>query len=224
MDIRNTIKKVAVAAIFLAVIVGVFWLTQKKLTNNITYSTLIAVLTPIAIRYLYYRYAYEAIREFKRARKAKLEAKGLHERHERLEEKVQKLTAELSSANLKLEAEIANHPSDQRQLQQRLKHLNCLYGLSKIVHRQEISLEEIFQETVNLLRDAYQYPAVMCAQIAFDGIHYKTDNFEKSELSQYAQIRAHDENVGTLGVYYLGKEGEDSDHSAETENSPFQSR
>ncbi|MHC4323335.1 MAG: PAS domain S-box protein, partial [Planctomycetota bacterium] len=125
-------------------------------------------------------------------------------RHKRLEEKIRKLNAELSGAKLKLEAEISNRPLDQRQLQQRLKHLNCLYGLSKIVNRQGIPLEQIFQETVSLIRDAYKYPNAMCVRINFDGIQYKTDNFKKSELSRKTQIKAHEEIVGAIEVYHLG--------------------
>jgi len=211
MNIRNAMKKAALTAIFAAVIVSVFWLTLKKLTDNVMYSTFAAGLAAIALRYFYYRYVYEAVRELKHAKKAKLEAKGFHEHHEHLEEKIRKLTAELSSANLKLKAEIANRPLDQRKLQQRLKHLNCLYGLSKIVHLQEISLEQIFQEMVNLIREAYQYPNAMCVRITFDGIPYETDNFRKSELSQYAPIKARRENVGAIRIYYLGTKVEDSE-------------
>jgi len=211
MNIRNAMKKAALTAILVAVIVSVFWLTQKKLTNNVTYSIFIAGLAAVALRYFYYRYVYEAVRELKHTRKAKLEAKGFREHHERLEEEIRKLTAELSSANLKLKAEIANRPLDQRKLQQRLKHLNCLYGLSKIVHLQDISLEQIFQEMVNLIRDAYQYPDAVCVRITFDGIPYETDNFRKSELSQYAPIKARRENVGAIRIYYLGTKVEDSE-------------
>jgi len=213
MDIKSIIKKAVLAAIFIAIIAGVFWLAQKKVTTDITHCALITIMTAAVLTFFYNRYFYDTFTPAKPANNPSHEAIDLRTRHKlleesarhkRLEEKVRKLTAELSGTKLKLEAEIANRPLDQRQLQQRLKHLNCLYGLSKIVNRQEIPLEQIFQETVSLIRDAYKYPNAMCVRINFDGIQYKTDNFKKSELSRKTQIKAHEEIVGALEVYHLG--------------------
>jgi len=203
MDIKNIIKKVVLATIFIAIIAGVFWLSQKNVTKDIMHCALITIMVAAVLTFVYNRYFYDTITPSKPIKNANVEAIDLRARHKlleesarhkRLEEKVRKLNAELSAAKLKLEAEIANRPLDQRQLQQRLKHLNCLYGLSKIVNRQEIPLEQIFQETVN----------AMCVRINFDGIQYKTDNFKKSELSRKTQIKAHEEIVGALEVYHLG--------------------
>ena len=213
MDIKSTIKKAVLATIFVAIIAGVFWLAQRNVTKDITHCALIAIIAAAILTFVYNRYFYDTVTPSKPTKNANVEAVDLRARHKlleesarhkRLEEKIRKLNAELSGAKLKLEAEIANRPLDQRQLQQRLKHLNCLYGLSKIVNRQKISLEQIFQETVSLIRDAYKYPNAMCVRINFDGIQYKTDNFEKSELSRKTQIKAHGEIVGALEVYHLG--------------------
>ncbi|MHC4556761.1 MAG: two-component system sensor histidine kinase NtrB [Planctomycetota bacterium] len=212
MEIKNTIKNTVSAVIFIAVIVGVFLLAQKKITKDVTHCALIAIATATVLTYFYNRYFSGAFIQSKQIKNVQLEANESHVRHKRLEEKVRKLTAELSAAKLKLEAEISNRPQDERQLQQRLKHLNCLYGLSKIVNSQEISLEQIFQETVYLIRDAYKYPNAMCVRITFDGIRYKTDNFKKSELSRHTQIKAQGEDVGVIEVYHLGgkvKNGEE---------------
>ena len=221
MDMKSSIKKVVLAAIFIAIIAGVFWLAQRNVTKDITHCALITIMAAAILTYVYNRYFYDTVILSKPVKIANVEAVDLRTRHKlleesarhkRLEEKVRKLNAELSGTKLKLEAEIANRPLDQRQLQQRLKHLNCLYGLSKIVNRQGIPLEQIFQETVSLIRDAYKYPNAMCVRINFDGIQYKTDNFKKSELSRKTQIKAHGEIVGALEVYHLGgkaKNGEE---------------
>jgi len=211
MDIKSLIKKTIIAAIFIAIIAGVFWLSQKHVTKDVTHCALIAIMAAAILTYIYNRYFYDTVTPSKPVKNTDAEAVDLRTRHKlleesakhkRLEDKVQKLTTELSAAKLKLEAEISNRPLDQRQLQQRLKHLNCLYRLSKIVNRQGISLNQIFHETVNLIRDAYKYPNAMCVRINFDGIQYKTDNFNKSELSRKTQIKAHGENVGAIEVYH----------------------
>lgn len=221
MDIKNSIKKVVIAAIFIAIIAGVFWLAQKKVTKDVTHCALIAIMTASVLTFFYNRYFYDSFtssQPVNNPNTAAIDLRTRHKlleesaRHKRLEEKVRKLNAELSGTKLKLEAEISNRPLDERQLQQRLKHLNCLYGLSKIVNRQGIPLDQIFQETVSLIRDAYKYPNAMCVRINFDGIQYQTDNFKKSELSRKTQIKANGENVGTLEVYHLGgkaKNGEE---------------
>jgi len=224
MDIKSSIKKAVLVAIFIAIVAGVFWLSQKKVTKDITHCALIAIMTASVLTFIYNRYFYDTFTSSTSSKPVNnpdiqaIDLRGRHKlleesaHHKRLEEKVSKLTAELSAAKLKLESEISTRPLDQRQLQQRLKHLKCLYGLSKIVNRQEIPLVQIFQETVSLIRDAYKYPNAMCVRINFDGIQYKTDNFKKSELSRKTQIKAHGENVGALEVYHLGgkpKNGEE---------------
>jgi len=125
--------------------------------------------------------------------------------NEQLDVKVKERTGELSSANAKLEDEIAERTLAQKQLQQHIKRVNCLYGLSKLVEQPKISLGQIFQETAGLICNAYQYPDTTCARITFAGIPYKTDNFKKSEISQYAEIKIKDEKVGKIEVYYLGE-------------------
>jgi len=213
MEIKNTTKMATSTVIFIVVIVGVFWIMQKKITSNITQCTIISIMVAVSLTYLQSKFISDVLAKTEYIKNAELEAKGLRARHKRLEEKVQKLTTELEAANSKLKAEIADRPLDQRQLQQHLKNLNCLYALSKIVNRQEIPLEQIFQETVYLIREAYRYPESTCVRLTFDGVRYKTDNFIKSESSRHTQIKAHEEDVGVIEVYHLGSKIEDGEES-----------
>jgi PAS domain S-box-containing protein len=135
----------------------------------------------------------------------------LKESRTSLEEKVRERTEELSAINTKLQKEISKHASAQQRLQQHIKQLDCLYGLSKLVEQPKISLEEIFQETVRLIRKAFQYPDSTCVRITFEGINYKTDNFRKSELSQYTKIKVYGDEAGAIEVYYLGEKTENSE-------------
>ena len=201
---KNTIRNAVLAMILIGAVTGVFLLAQKKVTKDITHCGLISIMAACVLIYFYNRYAYGAIEQYHQpAKDLEPELKESHARAKRFEEKVRKLTAELSAAKLKLETEISSRPLDQRELQQRLKHLNCLYGLSKIVNRQEIPLEQIFHETVYLIRDAFRYPNAMCVRITFDGIRYETDNFKKSESSRQTRIKAQNEDVGAIEVYHL---------------------
>jgi len=127
---------------------------------------------------------------------------------EQLEIKVRERTTELSSTAVKLAEEVAERSSAQETLDERIKELSCLFRLSKLVEQPDISLEKILQETVPLIRNAYRYPDVTCVKITFEGIQYKTDNFKKTELSQYARINVHGDEAGGIEVYYLGEKAE----------------
>ena len=89
-------------------------------------------------------------------------------------------------------------------LHERIKELACLHGLSKIMEIKNISLEEIFQETVNILPTAFQFPEITCAKITVDGVDYKTDNYKETDWKLSADIG----ESGTLEVNYLEDKSE----------------
>ena len=101
------------------------------------------------------------------------------------------------------------HLETKTPLHRHVKHLNCLYQLSRLVEEPETSLKEIFQGTANLVSNAYQEPDTIRARITFDGINYTTDGFEKSELSQHAQIKVQGKKAGVIEVYYIGEKPQD---------------
>jgi PAS domain S-box-containing protein len=195
------------------------WLAQKDIEdpnvkNAVLHNIFVALLAAVALGYLFYRIFSRPVTKPRRRPGEKEKTKLLPDENyaryiARLEERVQKLSAQLTDANAKVEAEIASRPVDQRKLQERVKHLNCFYGLSKILNRPQITLDQILQETTELIRSAYRYPDITCVRITLDGVHYKTDNFQKSELSQHVPINVHEEKAGAIEVYYLGKQLQD---------------
>jgi PAS domain S-box-containing protein len=209
----------------------------KKAVSNSTgiiiISTIIGLLAVIIVRHFIWRTISNPIAKLKDAAdkigKGELETKiqvssndeigalaqsfndmtcKLKEARTSLEEKVGERTDELSAINTKLQKEISGHSSVQEKSQQHIRQLNCFYGLSKLIEQPEISLEEIFQETVHLIRNTFQHPDSTCVRITFEGINYKTDNFRKSELSQYAKLKVYGDEVGAIEVYYLGEKQE----------------
>jgi PAS domain S-box-containing protein len=140
-------------------------------------------------------------------------AAKLKESYAHLEEKVQQRTAELASTNTKLEEEVAERRRTQVKLQQRIKQLDCLYGLSRLAVQPQISLDQIFQETTGLIRSAYRYPDITCIRVTFNGIQYKTDNFQKTEHSQWGDILVRGEKAGSIEVYRFEERREDKEGS-----------
>ena len=88
-------------------------------------------------------------------------------------------------------------------ISKRMKELNCLYGISKLVETPGISLEEILGKIVCLLPAGWEYPDIACARIVFEGKEYKTDNFKASNRTQWADIKLNGEKAGTIEVCYM---------------------
>ena len=93
-------------------------------------------------------------------------------------------------------------------LDKRVKELDCVYGISELVHKPDVSLEEILQETIDLIPPSWQYPEITCARIILEGQEFRTENFRETVWKQTSDIGAHGERIGSLEVYYLEEKPE----------------
>ena len=87
-------------------------------------------------------------------------------------------------------------------LTERIKELNCLYGISNLFENQDVSLAWIMQRAVELIPAAWQYPEIACARICIDGAEYKSLNFKETDYKQNARIILNDQHVGDIDVFY----------------------
>jgi len=88
-------------------------------------------------------------------------------------------------------------------LRERIKELNCLYGISQLTERYLHSLDGLLQELVNFLPYSWQYPEVTCARIFFKGKNYTSDRFKVTNWRQSARIYMYHEPVGEVSIFYL---------------------
>ncbi len=93
-------------------------------------------------------------------------------------------------------------------LGERVKELNCLFGISQLVEKEGISLEEIFQGTVGLIPYAWQYPEITCARIILEGREFKTENFRETIWKQASDIIVHGKPIGSIEVCLLEEKPE----------------
>ncbi|MFH1550085.1 MAG: PAS domain S-box protein, partial [Planctomycetota bacterium] len=100
------------------------------------------------------------------------------------------------------------------ELAERVKELRCLYSVTKILREPGNTLDDIFQKTVNLMPQAWQYPEITCARIIYEGKEFKTQNFKETEWKQSSDITMSGKKVGTLEVYY-------AEERPETGEGPF---
>ena len=88
-------------------------------------------------------------------------------------------------------------------LRERIKELNCLYGISQLADQHPDSLDNLFQDLVNLLPPSWQYPEITCARIIFQGKTFKTRGFKVTRWRQSSPILVYNERAGEVTVFYL---------------------
>ncbi|MDY6912035.1 MAG: helix-turn-helix transcriptional regulator [Chloroflexota bacterium] len=88
-------------------------------------------------------------------------------------------------------------------LRERIKELNCLYGISQLAERNLYSLDNLLEEIVNFLPNSWQYPEITCARIIYEGKTYTSDRFKVTNWRQSSRIYMYHEAVGEVGVFYM---------------------
>jgi len=90
-----------------------------------------------------------------------------------------------------------------RALRERIKELNCLYGIARLAELHPDSVEDLLRDLVNLLPYSWQYPEIACARIVFKGETYKSSGFKVTRWRQSAQVFMYNEPVGEVAIFYL---------------------
>ncbi len=125
-----------------------------------------------------------------------------------IEQQLRAANQQLEANNQQLRAGEEELRKVNQDLRERVKELDCLYGLSQLVERPDIVLDKIFQGLVELIQHGWQYPEITCVRVVFEGEHFKTPNFKETKWRQLADIELLGKKVGALEVYYLKKRPE----------------
>lgn len=89
-------------------------------------------------------------------------------------------------------------------LAERVKELNCLYSMLKLVEEQNVSWNNIFQGIVCLIPPAMQYPQLACARlITYKGAEFRTENFRKTGQRLESLIFDNGKPVARLELCYM---------------------
>ena len=88
-------------------------------------------------------------------------------------------------------------------LLERIKELNCMYGMAILAERYSDSIEDFLRNLVNILPPSWQYPEITCARILFDEKTYKSRGFNSSKWRQSSRILMYNEPMGEVEVFYL---------------------
>ena len=90
-------------------------------------------------------------------------------------------------------------------LRERMKELNCLHSIAKMIPRMELSLEDCLQAVVEALPNACLYPEIACARIRFRKIEYQTPGFQETPWMIGAELRVHGQCAGSVEVFYTAE-------------------
>jgi PAS domain S-box-containing protein len=86
---------------------------------------------------------------------------------------------------------------------QRVKELNCLFGISELLDKPGHSLDQILQGIVDLIPLGWQYPEITCAKLNLHKKIYATKNFKETIWKQTCDFHVHGDPAGSLKVCYL---------------------
>ena len=89
------------------------------------------------------------------------------------------------------------------ELGERVKELQCLYEMSKLVAASDKYMGAIFKEAVCLIPPGWHYPEIACARIAIGEEQFMTDNFRQTPWRLSADLVASGEKLGSVEVCYL---------------------
>jgi len=89
-----------------------------------------------------------------------------------------------------------------RDLRERVKELNCLYGISSIVETHNPDLGKILHHIVEIVPCAWQYPEITCCRVSLGGMVVQSPDFVETPWRQSQDILANGSRAGSLEVFY----------------------
>jgi DNA-binding NarL/FixJ family response regulator len=109
----------------------------------------------------------------------------------------------LGRANLLNEVIIMDQTEIEIALQERVKELNCLYGMARLAEEHHGSMEKFLKCLADFLPSSWRYADVACARISFHGETFSSKKFSWTEWRQSSPICVDDKQVGDVTIIYL---------------------
>lgn len=88
-------------------------------------------------------------------------------------------------------------------LGERVRELECLYGITRLAEKPGISLNVLYQEVANLLREACGYPRIGSIRIVYGDKEFKSDNFKTTEWKVSSDFQVGRTKAGMIEINYL---------------------
>ncbi len=117
---------------------------------------------------------------------------------------------ELREKIAQIDAERSKHFESEKKLKklthnlrERIKELNCLYGISKLVENFGLSNRDIIQGIVDIIPTSWQYPDITCSRITIDYQEFRTKKFRETRWKQECDIFVNGARCGSIEVFFM---------------------
>lgn len=90
-----------------------------------------------------------------------------------------------------------------RELNERMKELDCLYAIASCLTKDHLPLERILSSIASQIPYGWQAPKATCARIVLNGKEYTSTSFRKTAKKQTVPIRVNGKKAGRIEVYLL---------------------
>lgn len=92
-----------------------------------------------------------------------------------------------------------------RTLQERVKELNTLYRITKIMAMRDEPLETSLKRIADILPQGWQHPDVCCSRISYGAVAVTSPRFKEGPWKQVEDVIINGKPVGTVEVHYVSK-------------------
>ncbi|MFX1517722.1 MAG: PAS domain S-box protein, partial [Promethearchaeota archaeon] len=100
-------------------------------------------------------------------------------------------------------ADISRLKEYEKALTERIKELDCLYQVSKLLSDPNLEINEVLPLIIDLIPPTWQYPDITVVHLEFEGQQFESTNFRTSPWSLRADIYVARDRIGFLQVNYL---------------------
>jgi signal transduction histidine kinase len=97
----------------------------------------------------------------------------------------------------------AEHAQALAALRERVKELDCLYDITRLSQRQDLTLGDMLAGVAQIVARAWQYPEVTCARVVVGGRAFATQNYRRPKSRQSSPVSVRGERIGRIEVGYL---------------------
>jgi DNA-binding CsgD family transcriptional regulator len=88
------------------------------------------------------------------------------------------------------------------ELAERLKELNCLYGIARLFSQRELTLEQLLRRVVQIVPSAWQFPELACCRVCLRGQEFRSKNFRSSPRSIRRELTVRKKRAGYMEIAY----------------------
>jgi len=88
-------------------------------------------------------------------------------------------------------------------LGERVKELEALYAVSRILQQEDAPTEKLFHDVANALPSGWQYPDITAARVSIAGKEYATSNYRASQYCQRAEMTTNRGTPVVIEIVYL---------------------